>query len=234
MRRLVDKTLPPASLEADAADLFRSAAASGDPEGSKQRVRQRLVETRVRSRPRLVLAPAIVIGGLALVIATAASATLAVRWWRAARVAPTPELARVPAARVRAARAAAPIALPEAAPPEPASDGAFSPAAPERPAATHLRRARAAARDAETSLLFDVTRALRRERDPARAGALLDEYFRRFPHGALAEEALALAIEAAEARGDARARVLARRYLGRYPSGHFRELAARALAGPAE
>jgi len=33
MRRLVDKTLPPASLEADAADLFRSAAASGDPGG---------------------------------------------------------------------------------------------------------------------------------------------------------------------------------------------------------
>jgi len=115
-----------------------------------------------------------------------------------------------------------PATVPEVAPPAPAQP------------ATHARRGRAPAVDAESSLLFDATRVLRGERDPARAGALLDAYFRRFPHGALAEEALALAIEAAEARGDARARVLARRYLERYPSGHFRERAERALAGPAE
>ena len=67
-----------------------------------------------------------------------------------------------------------------------------------------------------------------------RAGALLDDYFRRYPRGALAEEALAVAIEAAMARGDARARTLARRYLARYPSGQFRVAAERALGGPAE
>ena len=82
--------------------------------------------------------------------------------------------------------------------------------------------------------MFEAARALRRDRDPVRAGALLEDYFRRYPRGALAEEALAVAIEAAVARGDARAPALARRYLARYPGGHFRNVAERALGGTAE
>ena len=226
MKRLVEKDLAPSSLEADAAELFR---ASGDAntDAVKQRVRERLVESRVRARPRFVLAPAVVL--FVLAIGTVASATIAVRWWRGARVAPAPVAARATAGHP-VVPAAAPIAAVEPVPPANVPD--VAPPAPQP--ATHARRGRPPAVDAESSLLFDATRVLRGERDPARAGALLDAYFRRFPHGALAEEALALAIEAAEARGDARARVLARRYLGRYPSGHFRELAERALAGPAE
>jgi hypothetical protein len=81
----------------------------------------------------------------------------------------------------------------------------------------------------ETALVMKAVRALRRQHQPAQAGALLDEYLRRFPQGALAEEALALAIEAASARGDGRAAVLARDYLRRYPHGRF-ERAARAAA----
>jgi len=228
MKRLVEKELAPSSLEADAADLFR-AAETADTDVVKQRVRERLVETRVRSRPRFVLAPAIALGVLA--IGTVASATLAVRWWRGAHVAAAPVANPAAPDRHTLAPTAPPIAAVEPAPPEAVAD--VAPAAPRQPP-THVHRPRGPAVDAESSLLFDATRALRRERDPARAGVLLDGYFRRFPHGALAEEALALAIEAAEARGDARARVLARRYLGRYPTGHFRERAERALAGPAE
>jgi hypothetical protein len=73
----------------------------------------------------------------------------------------------------------------------------------------------------ETVLVMAAVRALRRERDPARAGVLLDDYLRRYPNGVLAEEALALAIEAASARGDVRAAALARTYLQRYPQGRF-------------
>ena len=64
--------------------------------------------------------------------------------------------------------------------------------------------------------------ALRRDHDADRAGQLLDRYLAARPHGALREEALALAIEAADARGD-RAGVSnwARTYQTDYPTGRF-------------
>jgi hypothetical protein len=81
----------------------------------------------------------------------------------------------------------------------------------------------------EAALVLAAVRALRREHNPARAGDLLDEYLRRFPQGVLAEEALAVGIEAAVARLDARAaRLLAEQYLGRYPAGRFVGLARKA------
>ena len=73
-------------------------------------------------------------------------------------------------------------------------------------------------------------RALRKQGDAARAQALLDQYLKANPHGALAEDALALSIEAAAARKDPRAADYARRYLARYPNGRFRSVAARVLA----
>ena len=128
---------------------------------------------------------------------------------------PTPAASKPPGDGMRAARAAgrAPTAAPvEPHPSEPAS---------ESPAPTRAAPAQ------ETALLMAAVRALRREHDPARAAALLDDYLRRYPDGVLAEEALAYAIEAASARGDARAATLARTYLQRYPHGRF-EHAARA------
>ena len=219
----------------------RAVAATGAPAPTevevKQRVRKRLMEARVRPQRRLVLAPAIVLLGLG--IGTAATATMGVRWWRGEHA--TPAAARPEPPRP-AAVAPARLALPAAAPPPVASP---APAVPPEPAAstepaapatqTRSKRARSSDGITEAGLLFEATRALRRERDPARAGAVLDDYFRRFPRGTLAEEALAVAIEAASARGDARARSLGRRYLARYPDGHFREVAERALAPrPAE
>jgi hypothetical protein len=82
-----------------------------------------------------------------------------------------------------------------------------------------------AASTQETILIMTAVRALRREHDPARAGSLLDEYLFRYPKGVLREEALALAIEAASARGDARAAALAHVYLRRYPQGRFLSVA---------
>jgi hypothetical protein len=75
-----------------------------------------------------------------------------------------------------------------------------------------------------------AVRALRREHNPARAGALLDDYLKRFPQGVLIEEALAVGIEAAVARRDTvAAKAIAHRYLARYSNGRFTDLADKAL-----
>jgi len=78
----------------------------------------------------------------------------------------------------------------------------------------------------EAALVMSALRALRREHNPLQAGALLQTYLARFPKGVLTEEALALGIEAAVARQDARvATTLSNQYLGRYPAGRFAALA---------
>jgi len=80
----------------------------------------------------------------------------------------------------------------------------------------------------ESALVLGAFSALRRDHDPRRAGAMLEEYLRLHPRGALVEEALALAIEAAAARDDSRAGSLAVQYLERFPEGRFRLTAQRA------
>jgi hypothetical protein len=85
----------------------------------------------------------------------------------------------------------------------------------------------------EAALVLAAVRALRREHNPVRSGALLDDYLKRFPKGVLAEEALAVGIEAAVARQDAfAAKSLAAQYLGRYPAGRFAGLARKASDRP--
>lgn len=74
----------------------------------------------------------------------------------------------------------------------------------------------------ERTQVLDALIALRRDHDPERAQALLDPYLQRSRHGALREEALVLAIEAADARSDrAGAARLARVYQDEYPGGRF-------------
>ena len=75
--------------------------------------------------------------------------------------------------------------------------------------------------------MHEAARALRGQGDAERALRILEAS--REVSGPLAEEALALRIEAAAARGDARAASLARAYLARYPAGRYRELAQRTL-----
>lgn len=74
-------------------------------------------------------------------------------------------------------------------------------------------------------LVLAAIQTLRRDHDGARAGALLEEYLREHPDGPLREEAMALAVEAASARGDRReTQSLALRYQRAFPDGRFRRL----------
>ena len=83
----------------------------------------------------------------------------------------------------------------------------------------------------ERTEVLDAMVAHRRDRDPQRAGLLLDRYLSRHRQGALREEALALATEAADARGDgAAAERLARLYEADYPNGRFQQFARNHLS----
>jgi len=81
-----------------------------------------------------------------------------------------------------------------------------------------------------SELVFRGLRALRQDHDIPAAARLLDEYRARFPHGDLAEEALALAIEAHAGLQDPTTNELADEYLRRFPQGRFRAVADRALS----
>jgi hypothetical protein len=81
----------------------------------------------------------------------------------------------------------------------------------------------------DVARVHEAAKALRRDGDAERALQLLE-------HGApvtgpLAEEALALRIEASAARGNGRQVKLAAAYLAQYPRGRYRELAKKALSG---
>ncbi len=78
------------------------------------------------------------------------------------------------------------------------------------------------------ALMLEAMQA-RKAGDMARAASLLAEYRSKYPDGDLQEEALALSIEAADARHDGSAQSFAAQYLKRFPNGRFREQAERAL-----
>lgn len=99
---------------------------------------------------------------------------------------------------------------------------------PPPPRFRHTAHARAGA-DSPSRLMAAV-HALRSEHQPVRAQRLALDYLRIYPRGALAEEALAVAIEAAAIDRDPKATHLAVGYLRQYPTGRFRELAERVRA----
>jgi len=82
----------------------------------------------------------------------------------------------------------------------------------------------------DPSLVVEATRALRVARDARRARVLAARYLHEQPGGALAEEALAIVVEAAVAEQDPDASVQAAQYLNLYPHGPFRAAAQRALS----
>jgi hypothetical protein len=83
----------------------------------------------------------------------------------------------------------------------------------------------------ESALIVNAVRALRHDGDPTRAQSLAEEALQRYPHGMQVEEAMALAMDAAFARGDvAGARRAAQRYLQRFGGGRFADRAQRILA----
>ncbi len=82
----------------------------------------------------------------------------------------------------------------------------------------------------DPALVVAATRALRVDRDGPRARLLATQYLQQHPSGALAEEALAIQVEAALEHHDADVTAEAARYLTLYPHGAFRAVAERALS----
>jgi hypothetical protein len=133
------------------------------------------------------------------------------------RSTPLPARAEKPSAPVPPAAAAAPaietVDARRISRPPPRS-------APKKAAASPLPSAASVAR--ERTEVLDALVALRREHDAIRAGALLTRYLAAHPQGALREEALVLAIEAADARKDGpAAERLAQTYQAEFPGGRF-------------
>jgi len=167
------------------------------------------------------------VAGLLLVAGAATASVFGVRW-KMHLTEPAP-VASAPAPGVhhvtRARRAElAPIAELEA-PAEAESAPEIAPPAPP------VHRAHPV-KSEDPSLVVSAIQALRQDHDPERAGRLLVAYLRTHPRGALAEEAVALSIEAADGRHSPAAATFARRYLKEYPQGRFRSAAERVLARP--
>jgi hypothetical protein len=189
---------------------------------------------------RLALRPKLLGAGGLLIAATAAAAGYSLLTGRTAAppvspATPIPDSAApvsplVVASGQQVAPAAPVASVTPPAPPEPVADAdAHREPAPVAPPS--LKRNVDKPRPGEDpTQVAEAVRALRKQGDFARAQALLDHYLKNNPRGALAEDALALSIEAAAARKDPRAADYARRYLARYPNGRFRAVAERALA----
>ena len=226
MKRLLDEADP---LLGTLTLLVASAERYQSSPFAKRHVHSRLIralEGPVLGGPRRLLRPALLaVGGLCV----AASAAAAGYPLLASSKKPEPaaQLASVVRSdtEAHAARKAAHVS-------SPASPPVVEPASPpvlevEPPNAKRADKPRAGE---DPSQVAEAVRALRKQGDAGRAQALLDQYLRANPRGALAEDALALSIEAAAARKDPRATEYARRYLARYPNGRFHAVAERALA----
>ena len=214
MKRLVEQAEP--ELRA-LSELVAVAEPHRSNPFAKRLVQSRLARALEQGPRRSLLRPALLGAGALLVAATAAAAGYGLLAPEAARVQPPPAPVVPPSFDASPARRAVP-AVPEAAPETPA---------PEKPSEARAAKPRPGE---DPTQVAEAVRALRKQGDPARAQALLDQYLKSNPRGALAEDALALSIEAAAARKDPRAAEYARRYQARYPGGRFRAVAERALA----
>ena len=237
-------------------NLLRSTGPYKSPPGRKQRVLLSLGRSTGRRAP-FVLRPAIAVGVLIGCGAFASAALGPWRGWIGRtyeRLAPSSAATAASPAGERA-RAHRSLAAPTLALASPPSVTAPMPAAPAPgvtppttpapvvnrawvapPHAHHLATPAPSAQgqveraqaEEDTQVVLEGMRALRLDKNPVRARALLARYLERRPNGALAEEALALSIEAAVAHRDADAAALGARYVRRYPAGRFTALALQA------
>jgi hypothetical protein len=221
LQRLIEKGGAESPEEARLRDLIQASGDVDVTDASKQEIYAAvLARGHGRRRERFsLLRPAVVFGVLLVAAGATAAATLGHRWLQQRRqpapaaAAPAPVEPRTPAAAPRGEVTAVPVELPGNAP--------------------ETRRAqapRARARSEDPSAVVNALEALRKQRDPARAAKLLAGYLAAHPKGALAEEALALSIEAAAAMHDPAASEFASRYLREYPTGRFRHTADAVLA----
>jgi hypothetical protein len=224
LRPLVERTETSTPGEARLLDLVQASGGVEVSDAAKEKIYASVLARRqTERRQRFVsLRPAFVFGVVLLAAAATAAAALGHRWLQERRGAAT--AIAPPAPRPRA-QPVSPrhedVAAPPVAPAE------VPAAAPER---RHPHASRARARSEDSSAVVTALEALRNHHDPDRAAELLAGYLAAHPEGALAEEALALSIEAAGARHDPAAIAFADRYLRSYPNGRFRHSAEAALA----
>jgi len=221
------------------------------PAGRKQRVQLRLGHRARRRAPlvllRFAVAACVLLGGAAIVSAAIGHWPAWVTSAYERVVGPRAEAPARTRARAHVARhleaQPAPVA-PAVAQDVPWPDIPIVPEA-EAPAPRRVPRAAVASRaphptaapapappsivGEDASAVSAAMRALRVERNPVRARGLLSRYLADHPTGNLAEEALALSIEAALAHHDGDVAALANRYLRLYPRGSFQTLARDAL-----
>lgn len=226
MKRLIEDPKQGEAL----AELVRSAEPYRPNPFSKRLVHARLERSSAqgaRSRRRFALMASAGVLGVSAVAFAAYEALRAPE--PAAPVASQPAVIAPPASVAEVAPVVPAPSIVRSEPPA-ARSGAPLPASPESSAGRAVAARPPPRAGEDPAAVLEAVRALRREGDPARAQQLLDRYLADNPKGALREDALALAMEAAAARQDPRAADYARRYLARYPAGRFRSVAERLLA----
>ena len=222
MRRLIEEPLNPDSPDYALVALVRATPTLERAPFAAERILARVTSAKAR-RGRLPWAAAAVAVG----IGVSAVAAAAVGHWGGYGRPPAPA---APASNspVQASVAISELAGPTA---ETLSDRAVVRAVQSPPTPKHApaMESRSAAGGEDPAPLLEAIRTLRSGHDPVRAGALLAEYLKAYPHSPLSEDALALSVEAAIARRDVRSGGdLARSYLTQFPKGRYRTFATMA------
>jgi hypothetical protein len=188
----------------------------------RRRIRARIDEASDR-RGRRWLRPAFALP--VLLVVGVAGASIGQQWFRS--VTPQRTFEREPAPAVTPAKPAAP--KPQAAAPTPTPEPLITPEMLEPESVKPMPTPRAGQSGPGATLMMEALQA-RRAGDTARAQQLTAEYQKKYPNGALKEEAAAIAFESAAARNDPAATRLAQKYLTSYPHGRFRKQAEQVLA----
>lgn len=228
MKRIVDE--PSGPLEQRAARLIASVGPLPTNDIARERVRRALD----RPAPGLRLRrPLLAFLGALLISASAAAVWGGVRYFSREKAGESvPASAAHEKANLRAAPPAlsvpSPLEAPLAVPSAPISSAPIRPPAPSSRALRPSLKPETTQTASETLLVQEAVDALRNRGDADRADELLEKYLKKGDNQ-LAEEALALSIEANLSRNPSKAQSLARTYLSKYPNGRFKSLAERAL-----
>lgn len=239
MERLTESHPASGTAEAELAAAIATVEPVAVSDARQQRILTAvLARTQARGRRfsgAVFLRPVIVGAILAMAGAATAAATVGHGWvtreWHRLTGQPVAVAPAAPRPRVAHAHPVSPPPPPAVEPaPEAPAPVEAKPEVPSRPPVLRISARVPAAKGEDPSALVAAVRALRSEHDPQRAARLLDAYLRSYPHGALAEEALALQIEAAANMKSPRAAAFAEQYLRAYPNGRFRQSARQALS----
>jgi len=190
----------------------------------RRRIRARIDAAAEQSRSLAWLRPAFAVP--VLLIVGVAGATVGPRLYRA--VVPQNAFEQGPAPTQVQAPERAPVHAPAAKAAAPEQVGSIAPEdlEPEKPTQAAPRAGQSGP---GATLMMEALQA-RRAGDTARAQELTAEYQKKYPNGALKEEALAIAFESAAARKDPSATRLAQKYLAAFPHGRFSAQAEQVLS----